>query len=141
MAADEDETAKAEEERVNEDEPTESAGEAEKSDDENEKTRFLEATFGEIKSKKDELLRKKEELQAELAGIHEKLKITKEQERHLVNNLKELQRIETKLEDALNEEEILSRKEEVTEEELRMVQKKLGKIKRLYETLQPVEET
>ena len=125
----------------NEDEPTESAGEAEKSGDENEKTRFLEATFGEIKSKRDELLRKKGELQAELADIHEKLKVSKEQERQLINSLKEFQRIEAKLEDALDEEEILSRKEEVTEEELRNVQKKLGKIKRLYETLQPVEET
>lgn len=114
-------------------------GEAEK--DGGEKTRFLEATFGEIKVKRDELLRKKAELQAELAGIHEKLKITREQERQLVSNLKELQRIEIKFEEAINGEEILSREEEITEEELRTVQKKLGKIKRLYETLQHAEET
>lgn len=105
------------------------------------KTRFLEATFKEIRGKRAELLWKKGKLLVELAKIQEKVKITKEKEKQLVNNLKGLQRIEAKLEDTLNDEGILTKEEEVTEEKLASVQKKLAEIKRLYETLQNVEET
>ncbi len=103
---------------------------------ESDKTRFLEATFEEVRKNREELSQKKEELQRRLDEIREKEKVATEEEGKIEGKLRDMLRIEAKYEEILGEEEILRRQEEFVEEDLLKVKQKLDKIKKLYESVE-----
>ena len=101
-----------------------------------EKTRFLEATFDEVRKSKDELGQKEKELEEGLGAIKGKLQAAEEEETRLENSLKDLMKVKARFEELLSEEEGLRREEEVTEKDLQKVRQKLSKLRKLYEDLE-----
>ena len=104
--------------------------------DEAKKTRFLEATFDEVRKSKEELELKQKELKEKLDEVHEKLEAVEEEEEKAEDSLKDLMKIKERFEDLLRTEKTLRSQESFTEEDLRKVRQRLGKIKKLLEDLE-----
>ena len=99
----------------------------------NEKTRFLEATFDEVKKSREALLQRKKEIEMKLNDVRQKEAVAGMAEKDIESKLKDLLKIEARFEEVLSEEEILKRQEELVVEDLDETQKKLNKVKKLYE--------
>ncbi|MBI2141145.1 hypothetical protein HYU16_01855 [Candidatus Woesearchaeota archaeon] len=104
--------------------------------DDAKKTRFLEATFEEVRKSKQELELKEKELQERLDEIRGKIGITEDEERTAEEGLKDLMKIKERFDELLREEKTLRNQESFTEEDLQKVRQKLGKIKKLLEDLE-----
>jgi len=106
-----------------------------------EKETLLSATINELKRQLQLLRVKKVEVEQRLKETKGKLEITQEAEHQAEERMKDILKVEAKLEEFINEESRLEREKSTAESELFEIKKKLAKINELDKKIEGEDST